>query len=63
LGSGIKYTVYITYGASPETQFSATSATYTYNGSSGSTVKWRVVATDQAGNVGPTSDTWSFKIQ
>ncbi|MDB5274740.1 MAG: hypothetical protein JWO58_3107 [Chitinophagaceae bacterium] len=63
LGAGVKYTVFVTYGTAPEVQYTVNSPTYTYTGSSGDTVKWRVQAVDQAGNVGTVSDTWSFKIQ
>jgi hypothetical protein len=63
LGAGIQYFVFVTYGSAAEVQFTSNTNSYSYTGSSGMTVKWRVQAVDLAGNKGTTSDTWSFKIQ
>ena len=64
LGAGIKYVVYIQYGSASEVASSALKTnSYTYSGTSGQIVKWRVVAYDLAGNAGTSSDQWQFKIQ
>ncbi|HSZ72326.1 MAG TPA: hypothetical protein VK750_06585 [Cytophagaceae bacterium] len=59
----IKYNVYITYGSAAEVLYTTTNTSYPYSGTTGETVKWRVLAVDLAGNKGATSDTWQFKIQ
>ncbi len=59
--TGAKYYVYVTYGTDAEQKFTVNTNSYAYTAGINQTVKWRVQAFDAAGNVGITSDTWTFK--
>ncbi|MBC7487998.1 MAG: hypothetical protein H7282_14750 [Cytophagaceae bacterium] len=59
--TGAKYYVYVTYGTDAEQKFTVNTNSYAYTAGQNQTVKWRVQAFDTAGNVGITSDTWTFK--
>jgi len=56
-----KYYVYIIYGTDAEKKFTVSTNTISYDADINETVKWRVQAFDEAGNLGIASDTWTFK--
>jgi hypothetical protein len=59
--SGARYYVYVTYGTVAEQKFTVSTNSYAYTAGQNETVKWRVQAFDAAGNLGLSSDTWTFK--